>query len=326
MKNFVWKLKGVADWEKIWLLLYEDSFEAENTVYLRRAIDRSKRDWEGRKVDEMQVFKNLEFGQVRVAEIDGEPWFVGKDIAEILGYENATKAIRDHVDEEDRRIGVQNVTLSVEDTLGRQKYPTWINEPGLYSLVFHSRLPVAKRFKRWVTKEVLPSIRKHGVYVTNRTLDQMINDPASSLQLMMELKEEREKCTALETTVAVQTQQIAEMQPKASYYDMILQSADTVTITVIAKDYGWSARRLNRLLSEKRVQYKHGGIWLLHAKYQDKGYTKTVTYMTDETADKRHVQCWTYWTQKGRLFLYDLLKADGILPLIERDLKKDKAA
>ena len=115
-------------------------------------------------MNEIKIFENTQFGQIRVIEHDGEPWFVGKDVAEILGYENPTKAIRDHVDDEDK-MGVQNVTPSIIDALGREQWPTWINESGLYSLVLRSNLPTARQFKRWVTSEVLPAIRKTGGYI-----------------------------------------------------------------------------------------------------------------------------------------------------------------
>lgn len=117
--------------------------------------------------------------------------------------------------------------------------------------------------------------------------------------------------------LAIKDQQIAEMRPKVSYYDVVLQCKDIVPITVIAKDFGWSAKRLNQYLYEKRVQYKQGGkIWLLYQKYAEMGYTQTRTYTYDED---RHCDVHTYWTQKGRLFIYNLLKSDGILPVIERD-------
>lgn len=122
-------------------------------------------------MNELKVFENSEFGKVRITVIDGEPWLVGKDVAAALGYENPTKAIRDHVDEEDRRVGVQNVTPSIIDNLGREQWPTFINESGLYSLVLSSKLPAAKRFKRWVTSEVLPSIRKTGTYSSRPMTD-----------------------------------------------------------------------------------------------------------------------------------------------------------
>lgn len=115
-------------------------------------------------MNEVKIFENQEFGRIRTVTIDDEPWFVGKDVATALGYENASKSIRDHVDKEDKKMGVQNVTPSVKDSLGRIQYPTWINESGVYALIFGSRLPSAKKFKHWVTSEVLPSIRRTGSY------------------------------------------------------------------------------------------------------------------------------------------------------------------
>lgn len=108
-------------------------------------------------MNDLQSFNNAEFGQVRTLVLSGTPWFVGKDIATALGYENATKAIRDHVDNDDKKMGVQNVTPSITDSLGRKQYPTLINESGLYSLVLSSKLPTAKKFKHWVTSDVLPT-------------------------------------------------------------------------------------------------------------------------------------------------------------------------
>lgn len=114
---------------------------------------------------ELQVFENREFGKLRSLEINNQVFFVAKDVAEILGYENAQKAIRDHVDDEDKKMGEQNGTPYIIDSLGRKQYPTFINESGLYSLILSSKLPSAKKFRRWVTSEVLPSIRRNGGYI-----------------------------------------------------------------------------------------------------------------------------------------------------------------
>ena len=120
-------------------------------------------------MDGLQIFENVEFGQMRTATIDGEPWFVGKDVAAALGYENPSKAIRDHVNDEDKIVGVQNVTPSITDSKGRTQHPTWINESGMYSLIFGSKLESARQFKHWVTSEVLPSLRKTGIYEVDGT-------------------------------------------------------------------------------------------------------------------------------------------------------------
>lgn len=259
---------------------------------------------------EMQVFNNTEFGSVRTININGEPMFVGKDVAEILGYSNPRKAIIDHVDEDDKTDGV-----TIRDSIGREQNPVCINESGLYSLILSSKLPNAKKFKRWVTSEVLPAIRKHGVYA----VDEVLNNPDMLITALQELKAEREKRKMLEATAAVQRQQITEMQPKASYYDVVLNCKDLVAISTISKDYGWSAAKMNNYLHSKGVQYKQGKMWLLYQKYAVQGFTSTKVHSYNGSDGEVHTKPHTYWTQKGRLFIYGLLKADGIMPLIEQD-------
>ena len=262
-------------------------------------------------MSELQIFKNAEFGSVRTLTINDEPYFVGKDVAEILGYTNPSKALADHVDEDDK---LNNESLS---SLG-QRGGWIINESGLYCLILSSKMPNAKKFKRWVTSEVLPAIRKHGIYA----IDEVLNNPDMLIAALTELKAEREKTKLLTETVAVQKQQISEMKPKASYYDVVLNCKDLVAISVIAKDYGWSANRMNQYLHKKCVQYKQGNkIWLLYQKYSELGYTSTKTNSYSGSDGTVHTKPHTYWTQKGRLFIYELLKSDGILPNIEREKK-----
>ena len=258
---------------------------------------------------ELQIFNNAEFGSVRSTMINGEPYFVGKDVAEILGYSNTRKALLDHVDEEDK--GVTKC-----DTPGGIQNLTFINESGLYSLILSSKLPTAKKFKKWVTSEVLPAIRKHGVFA----LDDIVNNTDALIEALVAFKAERMQRLALEAENAVQRQQLTEMQPKASYYDVVLNSPDLVSITEISKDYGWSAQKMNEYLHKQGIQFKQGGrIWILYQKYAEKGYTSTKTHTYPAADGAIHTKVHTYWTQKGRLFIYDLLKADGILPLIEQE-------
>lgn len=260
---------------------------------------------------ELQIFRNAEFGSIRSITVGGEPYFAGKDVAEVLGYSNSRKALLDHVDEEDKTDGV-----TIRDAMGREQNPVMINESGLYSLILSSKLLTARRFKRWVTSEVLPAVRKYGVYA----VDDMLNNPDALIEVLQAYKAEREQRLALEAENAVQKQQLIEMQPKASYYDVVLNSPDLVSITEIAKDYGWSARRMNEYLHTKGVQFKQGGrIWILYQKHAEKGYTSTKTHTYPATDGTIHTRVHTYWTQKGRLFIYDLLKSDGILPLIEQE-------
>lgn len=258
----------------------------------------------------IQIFQNAEFGSVRTAYINGVPYFVGKDVAEILGYSNTRKALLDHVDEEDKTDGV-----TIRDSIGREQAPVLINESGLYSLILSNKMPNARRFKRWVTSEILPTIRKHGVYAT----DELIANPDLAIAAFTALKEEREKNRLLEQTTAVQKQQIAEMKPKASYYDVVLNCKDLISTSTVAKDYGKSAIWMNRYLHEKGVQFKQGEIWLLYQKYAEKGYTNTKTHSYSANDGTIHTKPHTYWTQKGRLFVYELLKADGILPTMEQE-------
>lgn len=138
----------------------------------------------------------------------------------------------------------------------------------------------------------------------------------------VKLLEATQKITVLETTVSVQKQQIAELQPKASYYDLVLNCKDLLSTTQIAKDYGKSAVWLNKYLHEKGIQFKQGDIWLLYQKYAEFGYTSTKTHPYNGNDGQQHVKPHTYWTQKGRLFIYDTLKNDGILPTIEKNTKK----
>ncbi len=255
-------------------------------------------------MNELQVFNNAEFGSVRTTVIDGEPFLVGKDVAEILGYRDTSDALKRHVDEEDK------LTRCFTDS-GQNREMYIINESGLYSLILRSQLPKARKFKRWVTSEVLPAIRRHGMYA----IDEILENPDLAIAALTQLKEERERRKELELTTAIQNQQIAELKPKASYYDLILQNRNTVPVTQIAKDYGMSGRRFNELLHDLGIQYKFRKTWLLYQHYADLGYTQSKTFAIDAEKSVMH----TYWTQKGRLFLYDLLKNEGILPLIEQE-------
>ena len=261
-------------------------------------------------MNEMKVFSNVEFGSVRVVEIEGQTWFVGKDVAEILGYSNPNEAVQDHVDEDDKLNS--KTLLSCELDLG-QRGGWLINESGLYSFILSSKLENAKKFKHWVTSAVLPSIRKHGLYA----MDELLENPDIAINALLKLKEEREKRKALEIDNQVKDQQIAELKPKATYYDLILQCPDLLSVTEIAKDYGMSAKGLNKKLNELGVQFKQSGIWFLYAKYQDKGYTQTKTQNYNKPDGTQGATTHMYWTQKGRLFLYDLLKNSGIFPMIE---------
>lgn len=265
-------------------------------------------------MNELQIFENAEFGKVRTVVIDGEPWLVGKDVAEILGYAKPLNALASHVDTDD------SLKRGLIDSLGRKQDTIIINESGFYSLVMGSKLPTAKRFKRWVTSEVLPSIRKHGAYMTDDAIKKALQEPDFIIKLATELKDEREKRKSAEIDAAQKEQIINELKPKADYTDRILQSKSLVTITQIAKDYGMSGQAMNKLLHQLKVIYKMGHQWLLYSKYQAKGYTHSETVDIKHLDGRPDVIMNTKWTQKGRLFLYELLKQNEVLPVIERNV------
>lgn len=252
-------------------------------------------------MNELQLF-NFENNQVRTLLINDEPWFVGKDVAEILGYSKARNAISTHVDDDDKK------GAPIQGDLGGTQEMTVINESGVYALVFGSKLPSAKKFKHWVTSEVLPTLRKTGGYTM----------PKTYLEALKAFTAEVEKNEMLSLENKIKTQQINELKPKADYTDRILKTTDLMTTTQIAKDYGMSAKQFNAMLHDYKVQFKQNGQWLLYSKHQSKGYTSSETVEFDRPDGTVGVRLNTKWTQKGRLFLYGLLKKHDVVPTIER--------
>ncbi len=251
--------------------------------------------------NKVQIFENEEFGTIHTIVIDGEPWFVAKDVAIALGYTNPRKAVIDHVNDEDK--GVTN-----RDTLGGSQRVVIINESGLYSLILSSKLPSAKQFQKWITSDVLPNIRKYGAYITDKKLDEVMNDNEAAEKLFRDLKAEKMKNRKLE-------EEVEKLKFKGEFYDEVLQSSDLITMTAIAKDYGMSATRMNALLNAYGIQYKmRNGLWVLYREYQNMGLTKTVTY----TTPSGRTVIATYWTHCGREFLYRYLKERDLLPKSER--------
>ena len=238
-------------------------------------------------MNELMVFNNAEFGNVRTMEINGEPWFVGKDVAASLGYERATKAISDRVDKED----IDEVPI--QDSIGRMQKTPIINESGVYALIFGSKLPNARKFKHWVTSEILPTIRKTGSYsiTQTKTDSYMIENPADRARRWAEEYEEK---LALEC-------KIAEQQPKVEYHDAVLNKSGLLTTTAIAKDLGFkSAKQLNDLLKRDKVIYKKSDTYYLYADYEyliTEGYCDYKSYKTENSSLSLQ------WTEKGRKWL-----------------------
>lgn len=257
-------------------------------------------------MNDVEVF-NFEANEVRTVIIENEAWFVGKDVAVSLGYKKPENALGTHVDEDDK-----TTTLIQGNGSNYKSKTTLINESGVYSLIFGSKLESAKRFKKWVTSEVLPAIRKHGAYMTDHTIEDVLTNPDTIIRLATDLKNERKEKLML-------AQQVTELKPKADYTDLILSNKTLVTITFIAKDYGMSGLAMNKLLHDLGVQYSQSGVWLLYAKHQTKGWTQSETTEVVRKDGSKKLVMNTKWTQKGRLGLYELLKDNGYLPLIEQD-------
>lgn len=239
--------------------------------------------------NKLKAFKNKEFGEIRVIEIDNEPWFVGKDVAEVLGYANQNRDIIRHIDEEDRIMvdGTQYQNGIEFDYKQIGQRGGWlINESGLYSLILGSKLPSAKKFKRWITSEVLPSIRKHGAYMTDDVIDFIYNDPQAMIDLLTKLKNEKEARVEAERRNTI-----------------LMHTNKTYTATEIAKELGFkSANALNKDLCDKGIQYKVNNTYVLYSNYADLGYVSIKQQILDSGKEvyNRH------FTQDGRKFILDL--------------------
>ena len=260
-------------------------------------------------MNEIKIFENEQFGEIRTTIIDGQPWFVGKDVANALGYGNSRQAISSHVDDEDK--GVQFL-----DTPSGKQNISIINESGLYSLIFSSKLPTAKRFKRWVTSEVLPSIRKYGAYATEETLDRVQGDTEESEKLFRMLREEKQRTRELESEnnrLAEENDTLAEVVDFINMYD---DESDLLNVSDIAIAYQMSAIEFNRLLSILGIQYRAYGTWMISPEYENCGYVRTdrrPTFYGEGCGFFVH----TRWTNEGAKFLYNFLKLHDILPVYD---------
>jgi prophage antirepressor-like protein len=258
---------------------------------------------------------------IRTVHINGETWWAANDICGVFGESNRYRAMQSlHEDEK----GYTQMSTPRGD-----QRTAIVSEAGLYALLFAMQPSKARgvdsgyiaereeklrKFRRWVTHEVLPSIRKHGLYAA----DDLLNNPDLFIRALTALKEERSKNATLAERSAMQEKQLAELLPKAGYFDVVLACKNAVAVSVIAKDYGWSAKRMNNFLHGCGVQFRQGETWLPYRKHAQKGYTATKTHLHPGKDGGPHSSVHTYWTQKGRLFIYEILKAKGHLPRMER--------
>ena len=229
-------------------------------------------------MNDLQVFNNSEFGNIRATEVNSEVMFVGKDVAEILGYSNPRKALSDHVDEEDK--GVTKC-----DTLGGVQELTVINESGLYSLILSSKMPNAKKFKRWVTSEVLPSIRKHGAYMTPETIEAAILNPDTMIQLCNALKDEQNKNKALQEANSVLTVENTIAKPKAEYFDELVERNLLTNFRETAKQLGIPPKKfVEALINHKYIYRDKRGRLMPYSQHADNGLFEIKESFNEKTA------------------------------------------
>ena len=273
------------------------------------------------------TLNNDDFSNVRVLEVDNEPWFVGRDVCEYFGDTNSSRTLS-RVDEDDK------VIAEITDALGRPQPTIIVNESGLYSIIFamqpqkankggvsdaypievQNRIDRIKKFKHWVTSEVLPAIRKTGTYNLpmnyETALEQLLAEVKKNNQLVLENEELKESVVQMDRV-------IGEMKPKVDYCDVILSTTECMTTSQVAQDYGMSAKRFNSMLNHLGIQHRISDQWLLYSKYLGKGYTKTRVNTYKRTNGTEGSKPLTVWTQKGRMFLYEELKRYGVLPSME---------
>lgn len=261
-------------------------------------------------MNEVQVFDNL-----KVKEGNGQILFDAESAAVGLGISEVAKS-GNTVVKWTRINKYLGIDTSVDNGIKRGDF---ITEPQFYKLAIKANNDTAEKFQDWVTSEVLPAIRKHGAYMTDQKIEEVLTNPDTIIRLATKLKEERQAKLVLKQQNSVLLQQNNELKPKADYTDLILSNKTLVTITFIAKDYGMSGLAMNKLLHDLGVQYSQSGVWLLYAKHQKKGWTQSETTEVVKKDGSKKLVMNTKWTQKGRLGLYNLLKANGYLPVIEQD-------
>ena len=250
-------------------------------------------------MDEIQIFKSKEFGNVRTLMFNNEPYLVGKDVALALGYAKPENALSAHVDDEDKTI-----TLIQGSGSNYKSNTTIINESGLYSLVFSSQLPTAKKFKRWVTSEVLPALRKNGGYIVTTSEDTPELIMARALQVAQATitKHERMLEQANER-ISLQDEQLKSQAPKVDYYDQVLQSEGTMTTRQLAMSIGMTANTLNKKLCDAGIQFRQSGMYILHAPYSSYNLTSVRSYPYTASDGRTLTKQYLVWNERGKQFV-----------------------
>ena len=239
-------------------------------------------------MQEITIFQNQEFGAIRTMKNEqGEPLFCAKDVCDALKHTNSRRAIAKLVDEGD-------VTKCYTPTTSGKQVMTFINESGLYALILSSKLDKARRFKHWVTSEVLPSIRKQGGYMVARPHESDEVILARALQIM-------------QATLQRRDEQIAQLKPRADYADHVLDSVSCFTVTQIGKELNMTGHELNRRLCQMGIQYAQSGQYLLYAEYARQGLAKNRTFSREANDGTLHTRTYLVWTERGRDFIHQLL-------------------
>ncbi len=267
----------------------------------------------------IQIFRNPQFGEVRVTITENnEPMFCLADVCKALDLANVSRV--------KSRLNSKGVTISDTLTAGGVQSMTYINEANLYKCIFQSRKPEAEKFQDWVCEEVLPSIRKTGGYLVTKADDTpemimaraVIVAQATIEKQNRKIADQRKLLLKQGEQIAVMDKAIAEMKEKTDYLNIILSSKSALAVSQIAMDYGMTPTAFNRLLEKLKVQHKVNGQWIINAKYCAEGYVKSRTISTTDRNGRPKMVLHTYWLQRGRIFLYQLLKQKGVIPLVEQ--------
>jgi prophage antirepressor-like protein len=256
-------------------------------------------------MNNLQIFSNSQFGEIRVAKNESnEPLFCLADLCNVLGIANPRDV--------KARLNPKGVVTNDTPTKGGTQRMIFVDEPNFYRVVFQSRKPEAEAFTSWVTNEVLPSIRKHGAYLTPSAIEEVLTNPDTIIRIAQQLKTEQTRRKAAEVTAHIQGEILKQNAPKVQYFESILQSDTLICTNIIAKELGLSALTLNRTLNSLGVIYRNGSTWVLYNKYQNKGYTGTKTHHYTNSQGLPATQIHTYWTEKGRQFIHALAQQHGI--------------
>lgn len=260
------------------------------------------------------IFNNPQFGDIRTAGTADNPLFCLADLCRVL------ELRVDGVTPRLKKGGYNRI--GVIDSLGREQQAIFVNEQNLYKVIMRSDKPQAEQFQDWVCGEILPTIRKTGGYSLPSGYLPDFSNPAEAARAWADQYEkvqiESKRALEAEKQVLELSDTVASMRPKAEYYDIILASKETVTITQIAQDYGMSAKAFNVLLRNFGIQHKVAGQWILYAKYLPFGYVQSEPILIDHKNGTKGTKMFSKWTQKGRIFLYEELKRRSYIPLIER--------